>query len=143
MPINAPPPNNEENWRQVLIVTAIHSTLVTKGGGILWYVFQSYLWRANEIHGLRVKIFICAHHRKYICWIQIFKMEDIPVGFILFHSPYDYSQACSFCSDFDLDVLEIYIHGFCCLTFFSLPEFHACRAFCIISDFHVEKYIPL
>lgn len=49
------------------------------------------------------------------------KMEDIPIGFILFHSPYDYSETCSFCSDFDMDVLEIYIHGFCCLTFLKVP----------------------
>lgn len=49
-----------------------------------------------------------------------FKMEEIPIGFILFYSPYDYSQACSFCSDFNLDVLEIFIHGFCC--FFHSPN---------------------
>lgn len=70
-------------------------------------------------------------------------MEDIPSGFILFYSPYEYSQTCSFCSDFDLDVLEIFVNGYCCLTFSSLLDFHACRAFCIISGFQVEKFILL
>jgi hypothetical protein len=69
--------------------------------------------------------------------------NEIPFGFILFYDPYDYSQACTFCSDFDIDVLEIFINGFCCLTFFSSPEFHACRAFCVFSDFQVEKFSKL
>lgn len=64
------------------------------------------------------------------------KMDnEIPFGFILFYSAFDYSQACTFCSDFDIDVLEIFVNGYCCLTFFSSPEFHACRAFCDSSGF--------
>lgn len=76
--------------------------------------------------------------------LHMAKMDgETPVGFILFYSVYDYSQACSFCSDFDIDVLEIFINGFCCLTFFCLPEFHACRAFCVLSGFAVEKFLKL
>lgn len=43
---------------------------------------------------------------------------DLPCAVILFHSDLDFSQACAFCSDMDIDVLETEIYGYSCLVFF-------------------------
>lgn len=38
----------------------------------------------------------------------------MPCAVILFHSDLDFSQACAFCSDMDIDVLETEIYGYSC-----------------------------
>lgn len=70
------------------------------------------------------------------------KMDgEIFVGFIFFYFVYDYFQVCLFCLDFDIDVLEIFINGFCCLIFFCFLEFYVCRVFCVFFGFVVEKFL--
>ena len=63
-----------------------------------------------------------------------------PCGFIAFDSNFDFAQACSFCADFSLDVLEVYIYGKDYLCFFSVDEFHACGFFCHLNGFSISKY---
>lgn len=46
--------------------------------------------------------------------------EEIPKGFLLFESNFDFSQACAFCADFELDVLELHVNGFDTLVFFYI-----------------------
>jgi hypothetical protein len=37
--------------------------------------------------------------------------DEFPVGFLGFNSDFEFSESCSFCADFSLDVLELFIHG--------------------------------
>jgi hypothetical protein len=67
--------------------------------------------------------------------------DDIPFGIILFHAAMEYSEACAFCSDLDLDVLEYVMYSYQCLLFFSQEQFILCCAFCVTSGFHFQKYV--
>lgn len=60
---------------------------------------------------------------------------DLPCAVILFHSDLDFSQACAFCSDMDIDVLETEIYGYSCLVFFLQMEFSAVLFFCNLSGY--------
>lgn len=51
---------------------------------------------------------------------------ELPSAFLAFYEDFDYSRACSFCSDFDLDVLELFINGVNFIAFFDVTEFTAC-----------------
>ena len=68
--------------------------------------------------------------------------DEFPSGFLAFNSDFEYSQACSFCSDFSLDVLELFINGKNFLCFFSAAELTACTFFCNLMGFHFSKYVP-
>ena len=67
--------------------------------------------------------------------------NDLPCAIILFQSNLDSSQASAFCSDMDVDVLEIDIYGFSCMVFFSKMEFDAVLFFCNLNGFCIHKYI--
>jgi hypothetical protein len=67
--------------------------------------------------------------------------QEIPFAFLLFFSDFQFSEACSFCMDFDIDVLELFINGFNCLAFFTPHEYSACEYYCILSGFEVKKYV--
>lgn len=54
---------------------------------------------------------------------------ELPSAFLAFYEDFDYSRACSFCSDFDLDVLELFINGVNFIAFFDVTEFTACSFF--------------
>lgn len=58
-----------------------------------------------------------------------------------FYEDFDYSRACSFCSDFDLDVLELFINGVNFIAFFDVTEFTACSFFCEINNIAIGKYV--
>lgn len=36
--------------------------------------------------------------------------NEIPIGFIGFLSDFEFAETCSFCSDLDFDVLEIFVN---------------------------------
>lgn len=54
---------------------------------------------------------------------------ELPSAFLAFYDDFDYSRACCFCSDFDLDVLELFINGVNFIAFFDTTEFTACSFF--------------
>ena len=54
---------------------------------------------------------------------------ELPSAFLAFYDDFDYSRACSFCSDFDFDVLELFINGVNFIVFFEFTEFTACSFF--------------
>ena len=56
---------------------------------------------------------------------------------ISFSSHEEYSQACSYCSDYNLDVLETVIYNFDILVFISLEDFYSCALFCLSNLFHI------
>ena len=58
-------------------------------------------------------------------------VEDTPVGFILFFSHIQYSEACAFCADNNLDVLESVIMNLDLLIFFSEEDLEECVIFCL------------
>ena len=66
--------------------------------------------------------------------------DEFPIGFLAFVSDFEFSQASSFCSDFSLDVLELFIYGKNFLCFFSAAEFTACTFFCNLMGFNFSKY---
>lgn len=75
---------------------------------------------------------------------------EFPSAFLAFYGDFDFSMACSFCSDFDLDVLELYINGVYFLAFFrnrriySMPGFFAkYRVLKLISMFASFKEVNL
>lgn len=68
-------------------------------------------------------------------------MGDVPHGFLWFFSDFEFAQACSYCADFNLDVLDLFINGFNCLVFFSLPKFNACVFYCNLNNFNIFKYV--
>lgn len=37
--------------------------------------------------------------------------DEFPIGLLAFDSDFEYSEFCSFCADFSLDVLELFING--------------------------------
>ena len=70
-------------------------------------------------------------------------MDDVnetPTGFISFYSHEEYSQACSYCSDYNLDVLETVIYYFYMLVFFSLEDLYSCALFCLSNLFHITVF---
>ena len=70
-------------------------------------------------------------------------MDDVnetPTGFISFYSHEEYSQACSYCSDYNLDVLETVIYDFDMLVFFSLEDLYSCALFCLSNLFHITVF---
>lgn len=66
---------------------------------------------------------------------------ELPSAFLAFYDDFDYSRACCFCSDFDLDVLELFINGVNFIAFFDTTEFTACSFFCEINDIAIGKYV--
>lgn len=76
---------------------------------------------------------------------------ELPSAFLAFYEDFDYSRArdvytslsraCSFCSDFDLDVLELFINGVNFIAFFDVTEFTACSFFCEINNIAIGKYV--
>ena len=69
--------------------------------------------------------------------------EDVsylPVGLLGFISNIGCAEASAFCSDLDLDVLEICIGGLDFLVFYSLPEYMACVYFCLYANIEVLKF---
>jgi hypothetical protein len=67
-----------------------------------------------------------------------FKVE-VACGFLAFSCDFEFSRACSFCSDFDLDVLEVFISGTNYLVFFEGSELSACSHYCSSYGFDVVK----
>lgn len=67
--------------------------------------------------------------------------DEFPIGLLAFDSDFEYSEFCSFCADFSLDVFEFLINGKKCLSFFSAAEFNACIYFCNLMRFHFSKYV--
>lgn len=67
--------------------------------------------------------------------------DEFPIGLLAFDSDFEYSEFCSFCADFSLDVLELFINGKNFLCFFSAAEFNACIYFCNLMGFHFSKYV--
>lgn len=67
--------------------------------------------------------------------------DELTIGFLAFDSDFEFSQACSFSSDFSVDVLELFINGKHFLCFFSAAEFTACTFFCHLLGFHFSKYV--
>ena len=65
---------------------------------------------------------------------------EFPCSFLLFSSNEEYVEACTFCSGFHHDVLELLINGLDVLVFFSVSDFNACRFFCEINGFVVRMY---
>ena len=68
------------------------------------------------------------------------EVHENPVGFISFYSNEEYSQACSYCSDYNLDVLETVIYNFDMLVFFCPEEMYSCALFCLSNLFHVTVF---
>ena len=67
--------------------------------------------------------------------------QDIPVGFLGFLCDLEFSQATSYCSDFDLDVLEIHVCGLNFLVFFRFEDFQACIFFSELENFDTVKFV--
>lgn len=67
--------------------------------------------------------------------------DEFPIGLLAFDSDFEYSESCSFCADFSLDVLELFINGKKFLCFFSAAELNACIYFCNLMGFHFSKYV--
>lgn len=72
---------------------------------------------------------------------QAVKMDDIPCAIILFLSQIQFSEACAYCADFDLDVQEIVVSGYDALVFFTSLDYAACSFFCVISNFQILRYM--
>lgn len=70
-----------------------------------------------------------------------FLLEDIPCGMIQFHSDFQYAEACSFCSDFDMDVLELFLNGYNWLVFFTSGELNACVFFLDIHNIDYTLFV--
>lgn len=65
--------------------------------------------------------------------------ENLPFGIIIFFDDYEYSQAISFCSDFDIDVHEMYnFLGFPILIFYTSEELRVCLFFCRLYGLQFE-----
>lgn len=75
--------------------------------------------------------------------IQKKKNMEFPTAFIGFDSNEAFVNVCLYCSDFDLDVLEIFINGANFLCFFNIEDFDACCFYCQLNSFSVEKYVLL
>lgn len=73
--------------------------------------------------------------------IQKKKNMEFPTAFIGFDSNEAFVNVCLYCSDFDLDVLEIFINGANFLCFFNIEDFDACCFYCQLNSFSVEKYV--
>ena len=71
----------------------------------------------------------------------IMDYDELPVGFILVKSNFDFSQICSMCADFNYDVLEIYIGGHDALVFYDIREYRATVVYCENHAFEHKKYI--
>lgn len=67
--------------------------------------------------------------------------DEFPIGLLAFDADFEYSEFCSFCADFSLDVFEVFINGKKCLCFFSAAEFNAYIYFCNLMRFHFSKYV--
>ena len=67
--------------------------------------------------------------------------HGFPCAFLAFNSNYEFSIACSFCSDFSLDVLKLVINGINFLVFFSNAEFAMFTACTFFSEFEIRKYV--
>jgi len=67
-------------------------------------------------------------------------LHDLPC-LILFHSNFDFSQACAYCEDFELYVLELFIDSFACLAFYVLEEFEVCVDFCNLLGLDIMEYM--
>lgn len=51
-----------------------------------------------------------------------------------------YSEACAFCADSGIDVLEIFVCGIYFLVFFTWADYQTCVWFCLYENFDVIKY---
>lgn len=65
---------------------------------------------------------------------------EFPKAFLAIPYDFEYSMICSFCADFDLDVLELFINGVNFLVFFEIAEFTTCTFFCDINGITYKKY---
>lgn len=67
--------------------------------------------------------------------------DEFSFGFIVFRDNFQFSEASSFCSDFDLDVLDFGAYGLDFLCFFKSAEFYICKLFCEVNSFDITKYV--
>lgn len=70
-----------------------------------------------------------------------FNMDDLPVALLIVMSAFDFSEICSFCSDFGFDVLEMFVDGHNALFFYDAQEWQAAVFYCVINGFAHYKYI--
>lgn len=67
--------------------------------------------------------------------------HELPVGFLLIMSAFEFSEICSMCGDFDFDVLEVFVDGHNALFFYDILELQATVFYCLVNGFEYKKYV--
>lgn len=111
----------------------------------IWYFYvQFYVYHFDPI--IWKNCFAHVQEGSYQPYLIIQKYshmmaDEFAFGFLAFNDNFQFSEACSFCSDFNLDVLDFCAYGVDFLCFFKFDEFFICKFFCDLNGFDIKKYV--